>query len=322
VPRPTSDRRRQSCGARRSAFLISVKTCLHLTLILLLTAPLFAEAAAHDINFWRSIRVHDFALPPGESVDHLALEIVDLAAETDPALRDECGYEILAAWVYRKNLLTGDQLEAVRRKLIPGMSFHIGESDNPTIFRRSFSALYLSILAAEDLRKPFLSEPAFHETLNTALKCYSTEKDLRGYTPENGWAHATAHVADLLKFLARNPRLTKADQRRIVDAVAQRCRSVSSVFVWGEDARIAAALFSVVERKDFDPAIFDSWFKIVSEENSKLWKTATLDIGAYVRVRTQANVLAQFAAKVGSKTAADLPASFREAVNKIAAELN
>jgi hypothetical protein len=290
-------------------------------LILLITSPLGASAT-HDREFWRSIRAHDFAVPPGESVDQLTLEIVDLAAEPDPVLRDECGYEILAAWVYQKNLVSGETLEAVRRKLISGMTIHIGESDNPTIFRRSFSALYMSVLAAQDLHKAFLSQAAFRETLDTALKCYSDEKDFRGYIPNSGWAHATAHVADLLKFLARNPQLSTADQRQIVNGIARRCQTVPSVFAWGEDARMAAALLSIIERKDFDSTAFDPWFKEVVAENKELWKTPVLNTAAYIHVRNGANVLTQLAARIASKKPTEIPATFTSALNATVADLN
>ncbi len=250
------------------------------------------------MEFWKSIRDQSFTVPPNESVAHLALKIADLAAETDPILRDECGYEILETWVYRRGLLTGNELEALRRKLLPGMTFHIGESDTDTVFHRSFSALYMSILAAEDLRKPFLSSSAFRETLDTALRCYTEEKDFRGYVPKKGWAHATAHVADLLKFLGRNVRLSTEDQKRIVAGVSQRCRNSPSAFTWGEDARMAAALLSIVDRKDFDTSAFREWFGRLVDENKELWKMPPIDIAAYVGVRSQANVLAHFAAKI------------------------
>src|SRR5437868_13241716 len=204
--------------------------------------PISAVKEAHNAAFWKTIKEHNFAVPSHESAGALALEIADLAGSTDPLLRDSCGYEILANWIYRNNLLTGEQLEALRAKLLPAMLAHIGESNNDTVLGRSFSALYMSILAAQDLRKPFLSTAAFKETLNTALQCYAEEKDLRGYVPVKGWAHATAHVADLFKFLARNPDLSVEDQKRIVSGVLQRCRTAHLVFIWGEDARMAAAL--------------------------------------------------------------------------------
>jgi hypothetical protein len=298
-----------------------MKTLVQLFIAFGLAATLCAASPKHDVEFWRSIRTHDFAVPAGESIDRLAMEIVDLAAAPDPVLRDECGYEILADWVYKKNLISAGTLDALRRKLLTGMTFHIGELENPTVFRRSFSALYMSILAAHDLQKTFLSGDAFGETLDAAVKCYANERDLRGYTPANGWAHATAHVADLLKFLGRNPQLRPADQNRIVAAIAQRCQTIPSAFVWGEDARMAAALMSIATRKDFDPSSFDGWFKQLVTENKSLWQKSPLDTAGYVHVRTQTNVLTQLAARIGAKPE-EIPVAFRNALNGALAELN
>jgi hypothetical protein len=291
-------------------------------IVALLHAPIVVASGSHDAGFWKAIRQHNFSVPEHQSVGALVLEIADLAAETDPTLRDECGYEILVAWIYRDNLLSGEQLEALRRKLLPAMTSHIGESENDTIFRRSFSALYMSILAAQDLRKPFLSAAAFKETLDTALRCYAGEKDLRGYVPKKGWAHATAHVADLLKFLARNPQLSLEDQKRIVISVSQRCRTVASVFVWGEDARIAAALLSVVDRKDLDRSIFDEWFKALVADNKELWEMPKIDTAAYISVRTQTNVLAHLAAKIATQKDNEVMRGFRDALNATLSQID
>jgi hypothetical protein len=295
------------------------KLCLCAVLIAALqpTAPVSFAREAHDAAFWKAIKDHNFAVPPHESAGTLALEIADLAASTDPSLRDGCGYEILANWIYRNNLLNGEQLEALRRKLIPGMIFQIGEAESDTIFRRSFSALYMSILAAQDLQKPFLSDAALKETLETALQCYAEEKDLRGYVPVKGWAHATAHVADLLKFLGRNPKLSAEDQKKIIAAIARRCRTVPSVFVWGEDARMAAALLSIVGRKDFDQSSFDEWFKALIIENKHLWKEPDTDVLEYVRVRTQSNVLVQLVAKITAQKENDAAGRFGDALNEV-----
>jgi hypothetical protein len=257
--------------------------------------------ADHDASFWKAIRENKFAVPSNESAEKLIFEIMDLAGSPDPVLRDECAYEIFANWVYREQRFTANQLESIRRKLMPGMTFHLGGAENDSIFRRSFSALDLSVLAAEDLKRPFLSDVAFAETLDTALECYAKEKDLRGYVPVKGWAHATAHVADLLKFLARNPHLSVEDQKRIVSAVSQRCRSARGVFTWGEDARMANALLSVVDRKDFDASPFETWFQALITENKELWKSSVIDTEAYARVRVEANVLAHLAAKIAMR---------------------
>lgn len=271
--------------------------CAVLIAVLQVAPSISAAGETHDAAFWKAIKEHNFAVPSQESAGALALEIANLAASTDPSLRDGCGYETLVAWIYRDNLLTGEQLEALRRKLLPPMISHIGEADNDTVFARSFSALYMSILAAQDLRKPFLSAAAFNETLATALRCYAEERDLRGYVPGKGWAHATAHVADLLKFLARSPHLSAEDQKRIVNAVSERCRTAHLVFTWGEDTRMAAALLSIVDRKDFSASAFETWFQALIAENKELWKSPAIDAEAYASVRVQANVLAHVVVK-------------------------
>ena len=282
--------------------------------------PISAVNEAHNAAFWKTIKEHDFAVPSHESPGVLALEIADLAGSTDPSLRDGCGYEILANWIYRNNLLTGEQLEALRAKLLPAMISHIGESENDTVFGRSFSALYMSILAAQDLREPFLSAAVFKKTLDTALQCYAEENDLRGYVPVKGWAHATAHVADLLKFLARNPKLSGEDQKKIIAAIAQRCRTVP--FVWGEDGRMAAALLSIVDRKDFDQSSFVEWFNALITENKHLWKEPRIDIPEYVSVRTQSNVVVQLIAKIVAQKGKDAARKFRESLNEVLSRID
>jgi hypothetical protein len=129
-----------------------------------------------------------------------------------------------------------------------------------------------------------------------------------------GWAHATAHVADLLKFLARSPHLSAEDQKRIVNGVSQRCRTAHLVFTWGEDARMAAALLSIVDRKDFTASPFETWFQALITENKELWKSPAIDAEAYASVRVQANVLAHLEAKSAPQKNNDTPPSFRDAL--------
>jgi hypothetical protein len=95
----------------------------------------------------------------------------------------------------------------------------IGSTGDESVLLRSFSALDLSMLAAHDLDKPFLEPAAFRELLAAALDYLAREKDVRGFVPGSGWHHSTAHTADLLKFLARSPRLTPEDQSRILAGI-------------------------------------------------------------------------------------------------------
>ena len=154
------------------------------------------------------------------------------------------------------------------------------------------------MLAAYDLKAPFMSQSAFEETLAVGADSLAEERDLRGFEPGKGWVHATAHGADLLKFLARNPKLARHEQGKLVRAVRDRLESAGQVFVWGEDARLAAALLSLLRRPDVEPGLLQPWLKSLIEAHERLW-SKELDPAAYAAVRAQVNTLTQLAAMLG-----------------------
>ena len=54
-----------------------------------------------DRSFWRVIANDENALPQGEWVAELTPELLGWLGSTDPELRDEFAYRILAAWIER-----------------------------------------------------------------------------------------------------------------------------------------------------------------------------------------------------------------------------
>ena len=249
----------------------------------------------HDRAFWVSLHAAGFALPAGESALPLALEAAALLGSTDPELRDGIAYEALATWVYGEQRLDAAELNQLRTTLTSNARRGLGEAMGDGLFLRSFSVLALAVLAAEDLKSPFLDSQQFDGLVELAFDELGNERDLRGYVPGKGWGHATAHCADLVKFLARSHRLRPEQQSRMVNAIAERLRSAGLVFVWGEDARLAAALTALAARSDADPAAFLAWFKRLGAEHAALWSGA-FEPGRYVPVRAQLNTLAALAA--------------------------
>jgi len=179
------------------------------------------------MQFWTTLKHNEFRLPAGAAAGALTLEATDFLVSTDPGLRDGIAYEALTAWIYRDHLLRADELELVRRKLVGQAQKGINGGDADEIFGRSFALLGLSVLAAQDLRQPFMSPAALNEVLGLALAELERERDLRGFVTGKGWAHVTAHSADLLNFLARNPKITPAQATLIVEHIAERLRSNS-----------------------------------------------------------------------------------------------
>jgi hypothetical protein len=206
-------------------------------------------------------------------------------------------YEALATWIYQDERLDAGELDRLRVTLTTNARRGLGDGVSDGLFLRSFSTLVLSVLAAEDLKKPFLDSQQFDGLVALGIDELGSERDLRGYVPGKGWGHATAHCADLLKFLGRSHWLRPEQQAGIVAAIAGRLRSAGLVFVWGEDARLAAALTSLARRTDADPAPFNAWFKQLSEEHAAVW-SGPFDPVRYVPVRAQLNALSSFAADI------------------------
>jgi len=108
--------------------------------------------------------------------------------------------------------------------------------------RQDPSLLGNQAAAALENADPALDDAGYRRLLDDALGYLRDERDLRGIEARVGWIHATAHTADLLKFLARDPRFTVTDQVRLLDAAwAKMTAAGTPVFTHAEDERLAAA---------------------------------------------------------------------------------
>jgi hypothetical protein len=262
-----------------------------LTLSLCVPPTFSADAGSqHGKEFWKQIAQNDFRVPAGESAPALIMDLSESLGSPDPELRDELAYEISAAWIYRDQRLSGSELLPLVHKCKSNLRHGVGQNGTDSVFLRSFSALELSLVAALDLKKPVLSDGEFEQLLTAALNYMNAERDLRGYDPQKGWMHATAHTADLLKFLGRDARLKPADQARILDAIAGKLRQ-RHVFVFGENERMAAAVLSLIRRKDFDRSGFDNWLSHFAQQDVSLWASPELDTTEFAAMQNAKDLL-------------------------------
>src|SRR3954471_19393753 len=116
-----------------------------------------ATPAAHPVEFWRSVAAHEYAVPAESDVHALTSELVEMLGSPDPELRDGIAYSTLANWIYEKRTLDAEALNRLSERLLANLKLGIGERDTDTVFRRSFSALVLSVVVARDNAAPFLT---------------------------------------------------------------------------------------------------------------------------------------------------------------------
>jgi len=222
----------------------------------------------HDVAFWRAIVRGRYIPPAGSDIVALVGELIEMLASPDPEVRDDIAYSTLASWIYQQKIVDAAALRAATDRLLENLSVGIGERDTDTVFRRSFSALTLSVVVARDNVEPMLPAEEWRRIEQGALAYLAGEQDIRGYDANYGWMHSAAHTADLLKFLARSRHLDAAGQRRLLDAVGRKLTTSSSVLTFGEDERFARALLSLTARRDFDEPEFAAWLARTKPELS------------------------------------------------------
>ena len=275
----------------------------------------------HDRTFWRGVIANSYQMPDSTVLASATLELASYVDEPDPEIRDQFGYEIQRHFLHDTAALSANDLNALYDAYLPHVLKGLGEQGTTSVFARSFAMLNLKELAAVDLSRPFLTQARFDDLFGQAELALRFEQDLRGYDDKHGWAHATAHAADLLRVLARNAKLKPAQQSRLISAVAQRARSTSAVFVWGEDARLAGALMLVLHRSDFASDAFQSWFDTLRRDQKQLWQ-GKFNAQNYFHMRTQANVLTHLSALITRNDPANFPANIQAELSKILAEIN
>ncbi len=268
--------------------------------LLALTIPLASASAAAPAGkargqpFWLGL-ARDCAVPTRESAFGLVSEAVSFLGSPDSAWRDDVGYGVVATCVFQKKLVKPEERRELVTRLSANLRLGIGETGTDSVLLRSFSALDLSIFAALEDEEPALDDAGYRRLLDDALAYLHDERDLRGLEPRVGWIHATAHTADLLKFLARDPRFTPADQARLLDAAWSKMTAPGTpVFTHAEDERMAAALLSVTRRPDFDPAILDPWLARFVALERTVWEKAPPDPAKLDASQNARNLLRSF----------------------------
>ena len=253
---------------------------------------------------WIALAKSGFVIPSNRNAIDLLVDMNALLASDDPVLRDDVAYTAAERWIVREPRLSPAELRQLLQLWSRNLDDGLGEAGDPRVFKRSFSALCLSLIAARDLAAPFLQPAELQSFFDRLLDYFQRERDLRGFDPVHGWMHTVAHTSDALKFLARNPKLAPGSGARLLAAVSAKIESHDAVFVWGENNRMALALQSAMRRPDADaPALAawtDSWVKSYQE----LWANGPhVDPRRFARIENAVQVMRSLHAALSMETA-------------------
>jgi len=209
-------------------------------------------------HYWKQVHASGLAVPSDRPLDDLTAELTRMLGDTDPETRDGTAYPTLATWVERG--VYDDLLAGLGDGMAAGLGVGLGERETDSVFRRSFSALILGECIARDNERPLVAGGKVLEWGDRVATWLLRERDLRGFVPGKGWAHAVAHGADALGTLAQSPHVGANELTVILDVIADRVLlPVDRLFVNGEPDRLAAATMEVLRRNRLPQKVVDPW---------------------------------------------------------------
>lgn len=224
-----------------------------------------------DKQFWLSVKKNKFALPMGHAVLPLTEELFSYLGSTDSELRDTIGLEAFYHWL-GQGLYSADDVRGFIPRLIANLKIGLGETESDSVFLRSFSVLWLCVIVEHDIDKPALTREEIASILDAALAYFVAERDLRGFDPIKGWAHAIAHSADLFVALARSSHTDAGDHIKSLYCIADKLKdSTRWVYLYGEDARLAVAVVEIFMRGTLGVEQVKSWLASLSADWNNSW---------------------------------------------------
>lgn len=191
-----------------------------------------------------------YLIREGEQLQDFVGLLLQYIGDPDPELRDNLIYPAFYYWILDEKHLTEEQLRSLLRELTDDthLFYQIGSEGDQSVFTRTFSALPIALIMRRHRQKPFLELADFQHVKNAMLRYFQEEKDLRGYLSEGGWAHSTAHGADVFVELVLCPESDEAIQRDVLQAIQGVLHNGKYIFNDEEDERLASIVDTMIDK--------------------------------------------------------------------------
>ena len=209
-------------------------------------------------DFWQRVLDSGAQVPGGHRLDDLTQELFEMLGDPDPGLREGLALTVLAKWI--SDGVYDDLLQGLADGAAAGLTYHLGNDGDDTVFRRSCSASILAVTIGRDNLAGVAGRDKVLTWGDRATGWLTRERDLRGFVPGKGWAHAVARGSDLLGQLARSPYLGTQELTVLLDVVADRLLAPTRYhLVEGEADRMAYAVMALLHRNLVPQQVLDPW---------------------------------------------------------------
>jgi hypothetical protein len=209
-------------------------------------------------GFWEQVVADGLKVPQERSLVEMTEDLTRMLGDPDPEVRDGIAFPTMATWIDEG--VYDDLLVGLGDGMCHGLDIGLGEPESDTVFRRSFSALILTECIDRTTKAALGGPNVVLRWGDRIMSWYSRERDLRGFVPGKGWAHAVAHGADALGALARSPVLGRLELTVILHVNADRQLAPrDTIFVCGEGDRLAYATMHLLRRDVLGIDVLEPW---------------------------------------------------------------
>ncbi|WP_434756359.1 DUF2785 domain-containing protein [Paenibacillus amylolyticus] len=217
----------------------------------------------------QQLRAVDFAADQAEQPYDLALHMMKHIGNPDPVLRDELIYVTLATWI-GQNVFSDEQLKTLLHLALDDdhLFYRIGEQGTDSVFTRTFSVLILPPILSLARQRSFLQREDMAWVQQQLTAYLRSEKDVRGYVEDKGWAHAPAHAADAVEDLAHSTYLESAELLELLRALSIKVMESSRAYIYEEDQRMAQAAVTILSRNLIGQTELAAWIESLQTERN------------------------------------------------------
>lgn len=215
-------------------------------------------------TFWEQVKANGLKVPDDRPLSELTTELTEMLGDPDPAVRDGIAYPTLATWV--GDGVYDELLQGLGDGMATGLGVGLGEDGTTSVFRRSFSVLVLAECIERDNAAHLVPAGTVVSWGDRIAGWFIRERDLRGFVPGQGWAHAVAHGADAIAALAVSEAMGRLELTVLLDVIADRLLLPTEHFLdHGETDRLARATMRVLRRDLVGLEVLEPWLARLSQ---------------------------------------------------------
>ncbi|HBS44106.1 MAG TPA: hypothetical protein DEA91_05885 [Paenibacillus sp.] len=209
------------------------------------------------------IEGNDYELRSGEQLKDYVKLMLEYIGDPQPMLRDDLIYSTFYKWINEKQWFSDVELRELLLILLDEqhLFYHIGSKEDQAVFTRTFSVLVVALILQWHREQAFLDSAEFTNVKEALIRYYEEEQDLRGFMPEEGWAHAADHGAGALDELVLCSDSDAAIREEVLAVIQRMLYNDQYIFSDEEDERIATIVATMIDNHLLPQQSIADWIR-------------------------------------------------------------